>query len=498
MKKLLLIPTLFLIFACTHYSCNSYSNDEIDALIEEGEYIDATAAIKLKIATDTLSPNEIAALLFKIDIMERIKADFTKDDTTVLSYIKQYYPAVTEEEIAAWEASGALECKNINGVKKYFNNAPRNLFRICKEAQAHWKEINGRQSDCLDRFLGKYIPQIVESPQSTQTLQAMLPVPNSTYEHFTMPVTMKIKYTITVKPNEVPAGETIKVWMPYPRKAAQQKNITLLATSHPNYIISPDSYPHKSLYMEQLAIKDSATIFSYQLSYTSYNHWFNFTPDNIQPYDKDNKIYKKYTAQRDAHVIFTEDIKQLTDSIIGTEQNPYLKAVRIFDYIAQNYPWASAREYSTIVNIPQYVIDNKHGDCGQQSLLFITMARYAGIPAKWQSGWMMHPGEENLHDWAEIYFQGIGWVPIDQSFGYVYKEGLLPRVAKTNDKVYHYFTRGLDAYRYIVNDDFSGHFYPSKTYPRSETVDFQRGEVESCHENLYFGRWKYKMEVEYK
>lgn len=508
MKKLLLIPALLLIFTCILSCCNSYSDNEIDTLITEGEYNDATAAIKLKIATDTLSPNQISALLFKIDVMERIKADFTKDYSTVLAYIKQYYPAVTDQEIAAWEASGALECKKIDGVKKYFYNAPRNLFRISKEAQAHWAQINGRQSDCLDRFLGKYIPQIVESPKSAQTayaqqfaqaigpLQAAQPIPGSPYEHFTMPVTMKIKYTITVKPNEVPAGETIRVWMPYPRESAQQKNITLLSTSQPQYIISPHSYAHKSLYMEKTSVKDSAAIFSYQLSYTSYNHWFNFKPEDIQPYNKNSEIYKKYTAERETHVIFTEDIKRLTDSITSPEQNPYLKAVRIFDYIAQNYPWANAREYSTIENIPQYVIDNKHGDCGQQSLLFITMARYAGIPAKWQSGWMMHPGEENLHDWAEAYFQGIGWVPVDQSFGYVYQQGLSAEAAKANDKVYHYFTRGLDAYRYIVNDDFSGHFYPAKTYPRSETVDFQRGEVESRHENLYFGRWKYKMEVE--
>jgi transglutaminase-like putative cysteine protease len=115
------------------------------------------------------------------------------------------------------------------------------------------------------------------------------------------------------------------------------------------------------------------------------------------------------------------------------------------------------------------------------------MARYAGIPARWQSGWMLHPGDINLHDWAEAYYEGIGWVPVDQSFGLIGDE--------SNDDVYHYYTRGLDAYRYIVNDDYSGDFYPAKIHPRSETVDFQRGEVEWKGENLYFGRWKYKMEV---
>ena len=116
------------------------------------------------------------------------------------------------------------------------------------------------------------------------------------------------------------------------------------------------------------------------------------------------------------------------------------------------------------------------------------MARYAGIPAKWESGWMLHPGNKNLHDWAEAYFEGIGWVPVDQSFGRV-------KGSIDDPDSYYFFTKGLDAYRLIVNDGISGDFYPAKIHPRSETVDFQRGEVEWRGGNLYFGRWKYKMEV---
>jgi transglutaminase-like putative cysteine protease len=154
------------------------------------------------------------------------------------------------------------------------------------------------------------------------------------------------------------------------------------------------------------------------------------------------------------------------------------------------FPWASAREYSTIPNIPEYVLANRHGDCGQVALLFITMARAAGIPAKWQSGWMMHPGNKSLHDWAEAYFEGIGWVPVDQSFGRV-------KSSKGDDDSYFFFTKGMDAYRLIVNDDISQEFFPAKIHHRSETVDFQRGEVEWRGENLYFGRWRYNMDIEY-
>jgi transglutaminase-like putative cysteine protease len=242
--------------------------------------------------------------------------------------------------------------------------------------------------------------------------------------------------------------------------------------------------------MEGLAVAVQPSVFGYELSYTSYSQFFNFKAEDIKPYETQDSVYKKYTSEQPPHIVFSDRIKTLTNEIIGQETNPYLKVKMIYEYIDKNFPWASAREYSTIENIPEYVLTNRHGDCGQVSLLFITMARCAGVPAKWQSGWMMHPGNKNLHDWAEVYYPEIGWVPVDQSFGRV-------KGAIDNQDAYYFFTKGLDAYRMIVNDNISGNFYPAKIHSRSETVDFQRGEVEWRGENLYFGRWRYKMEIEY-
>ena len=480
MKKFFaILLSISVLYGCGQFSNNAFLGiEKIDQLIRDGEYTTAEEIIKLKIAADSLTKQEIYDLNFRMDVMNRIRKDFSKTDSSVIAYVKERYPDVTPQELAKWEAEGALECKIIDGQKKYFWNAARNLFRISKEAQAKQQGIQGRQSDDLDIFLADYLPKVTKAAGQAYCKEGKA----------VMPVTMKLRYTITVPAGEVPAGEMIRVWMPYPRNNEKHKDIKLLSTSQPEYIISPETYVHRSIYMEKPAQEDTDAVFSYDLVYTSYNKWFKFDPHkDIKPYDTNSELYKKYTAERETHVIFTEDIRRITDSIVGNEQNPYLKAVRIFDYIGKNYPWASAREYSTIENIPQYVLDNKHGDCGQVGLLFITMARYAGIPARWQSGWMLHPGDINLHDWAEAYYEGIGWVPVDQSFGLIGDE--------SNDDVYHYYTRGLDAYRYIVNDDYSGDFYPAKIHPRSETVDFQRGEVEWKGENLYFGRWKYKMEV---
>lgn len=486
MKSKIIILSVLVLSGCGQFASVGTINSKADALIGKGEFAKAEKLIKNQIAKDSLTPAELYGLNFKIEQMKRIKKDFGKDKKSTLNYIRKYYPGITEAEISVWEKSGALECMTIDGTKKYFNNAPRNLFRISKEAQSHWNKINGRQSDDLDRFLAEYIPKVTAGEDEHSRIAGEN---SSPFCHYTAPVKMHIKYTLTIDPGEVPAGEMVRVWMPYPRNKERYKEIKLLSVSQPEYIISPDSYLHKSIYMEKQAKADEPIVFSYELSFISYNKWFSFGPQDIKPYNKESVLYKEFTSQRESHVIFTDKIKSITDSVVGAEQNPYLKVKKIFSYIADNYPWASAREYSTINNIPQYVIDNHHGDCGQVSLLFITMARYAGIPAKWQSGWMLHPGEVSLHDWAEAYFEGIGWVPVDQSFGYV--QSKYPDIR-------FFFTKGLDAYRYIVNDDFSRDLYPAKIHPRSETVDFQRGEVEWKGENLYFGRWHYDMEVKYE
>ena len=88
---------------------------------------------------------------------------------------------------------------------------------------------------------------------------------------------------------------------------------------------------------------------------------------------------------------------------------------------------------------------------------------------------MMHPRAWNLHDWAEVYFEGVGWVPVDQSFG-------IPAFARNADEEY-FFLGGIDSWRMIVNTDYGMPLVPEKKYPRSETVDFQRGEGR-------VGRWK--------
>ena len=274
----------------------------------------------------------------------------------------------------------------------------------------------------------------------------------------------------------------------------RQKDFTVLATGDA-YNNDPTAL-HNTVYFERVitSAEEAAKPFFIEYEYTAYGQWYDMTKMEIKPYDTESALYKEYTAERFPHVVFSDRIKKLTKEIVGDEQDPIKKVSLIYDYITAKFPWASAVNYSLIPNIPEYVIDNTKGDCGQVGLLMITMSRCAGVPARWQSGLMLHPNDCNLHDWCELYFEGIGWIPCDPSFG---RPSEALKVTGIGDK---FFNSGIDSYRMIANLDYSRDFSPKRKFGRCDMVDSQTGEAETQRGMLYVGvDFSYSFKVlEYK
>ena len=285
-------------------------------------------------------------------------------------YIRRYLPDVTDEQMRQWEESGALECMMLDGEKRYFRNAGPNLFRIdslCREVKLA-KE--GEQVSTSDRANAENLPEILAATDGRN--DSCLAAPKR----------MRVTYTLTVDTNAVPAGEVVRCWLPYPRTdIPRQQDVKLIATSEPSYTLTSEGTTHSTLYMEKRAVSGEPTVFSETFEYTSYGEWHDIRPSDVLPYDTTTELYRRYTSERDRHIVFSPRLRQLADNLTEGEDNPYLKACRIFRWVNDHFPWASAREYSTIDNIPEYVLDNRHGDCGQVTLLFVTLCRIAGIPA---------------------------------------------------------------------------------------------------------------------
>lgn len=459
-------------------SCNSPKTDyrqQIDNEIQKGSFTVAKQIINSVL--DKTSPEEKVQLRFVEDSLHRVELDFSRTKDEIVDWIEKNRGFTPSDSLLnEWEKSKALEFRIIDGEKLYFRNAAPNIFRVDVSAR-ELSKISAPKSDTprdsllIDAFNKKIATNI----------KGKYLLPNKT---------VKIHYTLTVNADAVADGETLYAWLPFPRKDIhRQTDVKLLPTSQPDYVLSEDQAQHNSVYMEQKAQKGEPTVFSIDFEVSSQGEWYDLSEIEVSEYDKSSYLFRAYTSERKPQIQFSDNIKKLTDSVTQNAKTPIENLQAIYRYIAANYPWASALEYSTIPNIPEYVIENRKGDCGQVALLLISMLRYKGIPARWQSGWMTHPEEVNLHDWAEVYFEGVGWIPVDISFG---RGGAVP--IKPGRE---FFMSGIDSYRLYINSDYSGKFYPRKKYPRSETVDFQRGEVETKNWNLYFDEWDYDMKVEY-
>ncbi len=466
---------ILLVFIFLNCSRKEIDFNDLQKKFLAGNFKDATLLIQ-KFKSSDLTEGQSAEIEIIEAKMERILIDFSKNENQIKKELSNWYPNVTDEQLRTWEEDKKLEMKLIDGERSYFKNAVANLFRLDSEARKIKESIDGEFVDSLDIFCVVHNSELIN-------------VVNSGINSLEKPQKYKIDFSITLEPDAVPAGETVKCWMPFPRESfPRQKNVKLISVNSDNYNLADNEAMQRSLYFEKIAEKGKPTVFTYTAEFETSAQYFNIQPNEIKPYDTNSENYKLFTTERKPHIVFSEEIKQLTEKVTSGIQSPSEKVKAIFYWIDNNTTWASALEYSTIECIPHYVLQTRHGDCGMKTLLFMSMARFAGIPCKWQSGWMLHPGEVNLHDWCEVYYEGIGWVPVDQSFGLQKSE---------NHQVKDFYISGIDEFRLIINDDFGRDFEPKKQYYRSEPIDFQRGELEWKGGNIYFNHWDYHVDITY-
>lgn len=109
----------------------------------------------------------------------------------------------------------------------------------------------------------------------------------------------------------------------------------------------------------------------------------------------------------------------LADSIIGNKRNDghIMQARALYDYIIDNVRYIKAGKYGT--GDANYACDAKTGNCTEFHSLFISLARSAGIPARFAVGASIpsnrdEGGIDGYHCWAEFFAEGKWW-PVDIS-----------------------------------------------------------------------------------
>ncbi len=463
---LLLVPGLAA--AIDSVAIDSDIQARVVQMVDAGQFKAATTAIDQALDKPGLNDEQQQTLAFEKERMRRMHLDFSLTSDQAKARINKQIPDLSNAEFQRWDAHGLLESMPIDGQTRYFNRAPGNLFRLSAEARARRKDPKPFSASPLQSVNTHHI----------QVRDAAL----RKHSNSVLPQRFRITQTLTVDADAVPAGKTVRAWIPWPRDIpGQQEDIRYVASEPLKHHVAPESTLQRTVYLEKTAQAGKPTEFkvTYELSISARYQVVDASKVTVATITPE---LEPFVSERAPHVMFTEPMRVLSKQIIGNEKDPWRIAQKLYAFV-DAIPWAGAREYSTISNISDYARRAGHADCGQQTLLLITLLRMNGIPARWQSGMMFSDSDYwNLHDWGQLYIAPYGWMPMDVTFG---------RLESDDPGIANFYLGGLDGWRIVFNDDYSRPFAPEKKFFRSETVDLQRGEVEWDGGNLYFNQWDY-------
>ena len=393
------------------------------------------------------------------EIICTIKGEYIYTFGQALKKMQDNIENFTEEELTVLQQEGQADWILADGNVMFNDSFYGTLLKTRDDLAA--RLINKGDDDGSQRreFLNKNIKDTKE---------------NKTASYF-----IHMKSTVKVKEEAARPGEKIKVHIPVPA-LCQQSNIKIVKTIPEAAYIAPADHPSRTAYFEVNLEKEQE--FSVEYSYESRLKYNDPDPSLVS---KEQPCFD--TGELEPHIMFTPYIKELAEEIVGDETNPLLKARKIYDYITQNVKYSFVRAYSTITNIPEYAALNLKGDCGVQALLFITLCRYVGIPAKWQSGLAVTPYSIGPHDWAQFYVAPFGWLFADPSFGG-------GELKNNNPDKWNFYFGNLDPFRMVANSEFQHEFDPPKKHLRHDPYDNQVGEMEYEDEELL--REEYRVEWE--
>ena len=473
-----LAVTLSLCVVATGFAQTEFL-EKADALETQGKFKEAAVILTNALRGKSLTDPGRKQVEFELDRLDRIRKDYRLSQEGLFKELKESVKDVTPAEFQRWIVESRFDSREFDGERRFMVSSVSNLY-------FRYAELEGRR-------LKPKTP--AEHEQAVlAACRAIQQAARAEKQPYVLPKRFRVTMTVKARAGAAPDGETIRAWLPIPRRYLFQTDFELRSASPATKEINSRESSIRAAYLEKAARKGKPTEFKIEYDYTSSGVRFDVKPEDVRPCDANDPALAPFLREA-PHVRFTPEIRALSAVIVGAETNDFRKAKQCFDWISGQIKYSFATEYSTIRNLSEYCRTKRYGDCGQEALLFITLCRLNGIPARWQSGWNTFPGGKTIHDWTEIFLAPYGWMPVDPYMGIWAMRYVRTLTPAQQREIRDFYFGGLDQWRMIANSDHSQTLSPPKQSLRSDDVDFQRGELEWGKHNIYFDQYSYDLEV---
>ena len=292
--------------------------------------------------------------------------------------LQQEDPRPDRRRVRRLGRRGLLEHLDIDGERRYFERAASNLFRLERR----------RRSRAATRSSAPLSEGPIETPHPhhAEVRDAALAAGTTSVA----PRRVRVTHSLTVEADAVPAGKTDPRVDSVPardRRASRKTSATSPARrrrtrSRPNRRCSARSTSSSG------ASPASRPTFSVTYELTIYGAVPRDRSGQGRAGRRPTPSSRRILAERPPHVVFTDAMRAFSRAGRRRRERIPTASRASCSPPSTTFPWAGAREYSTITNISDYALHAGHADCGQQTLLLITLLRLNGIPARWQSGWV--------------------------------------------------------------------------------------------------------------
>lgn len=443
-------------------------------ILRQKLYGDWERAIKLidrRLALADVPEPMAYCLTAQREMIRRLPEDYPYTKEDALEVLREHIPDFGEEEFEERVDAGKIGWIYAEGERRFFN---RFFQSMCKAEPAFALRA------------GVQLPGVESAGKGSAGEGRLDRSARFMRERGELRNRIRIRASLRMKDEVFEKGMFVRAHLPIPSACEQQSEIVIEKIFPECGKPAPEDAAQRTVCWETVLEENQE--FYVQYSYVHMARYHDVAGMLKEGLHNTCAQPDFFTNEEMPHIRFTPYIRELAEALTKGVTDPLEKARRFYDFITLRMKYTFMPSYFVLENIAETCAKNFTGDCGVFALLFLTLCRCVGIPARWQSGLTAEPDFCGAHDWVQFYIEPYGWLYADPSYG-------TAAVRAENEERRRFYFGNLDAYRMVANCAFQAPFTIDKEHWRADPYDNQLGEMETAKRGLRYGEFERSKEV---